>query len=537
MTVPTSQPVLSLPVILVGMPGSGKSHVGTTLARRLGVPHVDTDSLIVEAAGGAQISEIFAQEGEASFRERERQAVERALAMRAVVSLGGGAVITPAVREMLKGHSVVHLDVDHEELLRRTGRRTHRPLLLPDPDAALRRLRRERAGFYEEVEALRVHSDARPVDHVIEEIMEHLPQMPDVIPVEGPRPYTVLVGHGLCPTAVAEAVPTEATRALLVHPASVAGPARLIAQSLEAQGVAVRTFVHPDGEAGKTLDVAAAGWQAASEARLSRADVVIGLGGGATTDLAGFIAAMWLRGIAVIQAPTSLLGMVDAAVGGKTGINTAFGKNLVGAFHAPLRVVEDLDLLGTLPPEELRAGLGEVVKCGFIDDARILELVEGDPRAALAPESPVLRELLTRSVTLKARVVSDDPVEQGLREILNYGHTLAHAIERCEDYTWRHGEAVAVGCVFAAELALDLGLLRAQDVDAHRRAFGAVGLPTSYSGAPLSDLVDAMFSDKKVRADRLRFVLLDGLQRPVVRAVDTDALRGPAERIGIHVDR
>lgn len=227
--------------------------------------------------------------------------------------------------------------------------------------------------------------------------------------------------------------------------------------------------------------------------------------------------------------------MVDAAVGGKTGINTDVGKNLVGSFHTPVRVVEDLDLLGTLPAQDLRAGLGEVVKCGFIADPVILDLVAADPEACLDPGSHVLRELVIRSVSVKARVVGEDLEEAGLREVLNYGHTLAHAIERCEDYHWRHGDAVAVGCVFAAELAHALGLLDADAVRTHREILASVGLPTAYDGAPLGDLVEVMLSDKKVRSGRLRFVLLDGLQHPVVRVVDPADLEGPAREVGIRV--
>jgi len=524
---------LTLPIILVGLPGSGKSKVGRSLARRLGVAHVDTDDLI-EREAGRPVAQIFVDEGEPGFRTREVRAVERALTMDGVVSVGGGAVATPAVRDLLAGRSVVLLDAPHEELLRRTRGRTHRPLLREDPDTALRRLRAERQQWYDQVAVVRVASDARPAARVAEEILTHLDT---VIEVGGARPCPVIIGHDLGADAVLDGIRPDATRVLLVHPASVQGVADRLAAAATAHGLEVATLVHPDAEAGKTLDVAAAGWEEAGAAHLGRTDVILGLGGGATTDLAGFLAATWLRGVDVVQVPTTLLGMVDAAVGGKTGINTAAGKNLVGAFHPPTRVVEDLDALATLPPADLRAGLGEVIKCGFIADPTILQVVRGNPAACRDPASPQLRELVERSVAVKARVVGEDLTESGLREILNYGHTLAHAIERCEGYTWRHGEAVAVGCVFAAEIARDRGLLTDRDVDRHREAFDAVGLPVSYAGgAPLSDLVDAMSADKKARGGHLRFVLLDGLQHPVVQPVDPDDLRGPAERIGIHVD-
>lgn len=526
---------LTLPLVLVGMPGSGKSKVGRGLARRLGVAHVDTDDLVVEAAG-RPITEIFADEGEAAFRELEARAVGRALGMRAVVSLGGGAVTTPRVRELLDGHSVVLLDVPHAELLRRTARRTHRPLLADDPDASLRRLAAERGPLYERVATVTVSSDSRPVSRVIEEVLSMMERAEGVVPVAGAHPYEVVIGRDLGAGPALRALREDTTRALVIHPASVAGRATALARALRESGVETILLEHADAEAGKTLSVAASGWAAAGEAHLGRHDAVIGVGGGATTDLAGFVAATWLRGIDVVQVPTTLLGMVDAAVGGKTGINTDAGKNLVGSFHTPIRVVEDLDALATLPPADLRAGLGEVVKCGFIADPAILDLVVGDPAAAQDPTGDALRELVTRSVTVKARVVGEDLEESGLREILNYGHTLAHAIERSEDYTWRHGDAVAVGCVFAAELAHHLGLLTSAEVAAHREAFSSVGLPTTYDGAPLSELVRVMLSDKKVRAGRLRFVLLDGLQNPVVRVVDPVDLEAPAREVGIRVD-
>ena len=209
----------------------------------------------------------------------------------------------------------------------------------------------------------------------------------------------------------------------------------------------------PDGEDAKTVPVAAFCWDVLGQIGMTRSDVVVGLGGGSTTDLAGWVAAGWLRGVRVIQVPTTLAGMVDAAVGGKTGVNTERGKNLVGAFHPPAGVLCDLATLATLPVHDYVAGLAEVVKCGFIADPVILDLIEADPVAAARPGNPVERELVERSVAVKAEVVSEDLTEQGRREILNYGHTLGHAIERAERYRWRHGAAVSIGLVYAAELS------------------------------------------------------------------------------------
>jgi 3-dehydroquinate synthase len=281
----------------------------------------------------------------------------------------------------------------------------------------------------------------------------------------------------------------------------------------------------PDGEEAKTAAVAADCWEALGRAGFTRSDAVVTLGGGATTDLGGFVAATWLRGVRVVHVPTSLLAMVDAAVGGKTGINTRAGKNLVGAFHEPAGVLCDLALLETLPPTELVAGLAEVVKCGFIADPAILRLVETNDPAALTPASPVLRELVERAIQVKVDVVVADLKETGGngspdghpgREVLNYGHTMAHAIERASDYSVRHGEAVAIGSVYVAELARLAGILDDATAERHRTAFERVGLPTRWYGASYDDLRAAMAVDKKARGSTLRFVVLSGVGAPQV---------------------
>ncbi|MGH3800626.1 MAG: 3-dehydroquinate synthase, partial [Pseudonocardiaceae bacterium] len=247
---------------------------------------------------------------------------------------------------------------------------------------------------------------------------------------------------------------------------------------------------------------------------LDRTGTVVGLGGGAITDLAGFVAANWLRGVRVVQVPTTLLAMVDAAVGGKTGINTDAGKNLVGAFHEPAAVLVDLAYLQTLPRAELVAGMAEVVKTGFISDPVILERIEADPAAALDPSGPVLEELVARSIRVKADVVAADLRESHLREVLNYGHTLGHALERREGYRWRHGAAVSVGMVFAAELARLAGRLDDATAQRHRRLLSSIGLPTSYDADALPELLEGMRNDKKTRSGVLRFVVLDDLAKP-----------------------
>ncbi len=347
-----------------------------------------------------------------------------------------------------------------------------------------------------------------------------------VIRVAGPSPYDVVVGHHLTdrlPTLIG----ADVQRVAVVRPASLADRARPLVAALS-QTYDVVELPLPDGEAAKTAAVAASCWEALGEAGFTRSDAVVTFGGGATTDVGGFVAATWLRGVRVVHVPTTLLAMVDAAVGGKTGINTGSGKNLVGSFHEPAGVLCDLATLESLPPAELVAGLGEVVKCGFIADPAILDLVESHDASELGAGSAALRELVERAITVKADVVAGDLKETGGaaghpgREVLNYGHTMAHAIERTEDYRIRHGEAVAIGCVYVAELAARAGHLTPEVVARHHTAFAHVGLPTTYSAAPFEVLHAAMKVDKKARGSQLRFVVLDDLARPVV-------LAGPSE--------
>ncbi|MGY2063965.1 3-dehydroquinate synthase [Blastococcus sp. SYSU DS0619] len=328
------------------------------------------------------------------------------------------------------------------------------------------------------------------------------------VPVAGERPYEVRIGPGA--QAELGLVLAGTPKVAVVHAPPLAAAAGAAVETLQTAGVAAEAVVVPDGEAAKTARVAAEVWEEFGRLGLTRADAVVGVGGGAVTDLAGFLAATWTRGVRVVQVPTSLLGMVDAAVGGKTGINTAAGKNLVGAFHPPAAVLADTDLLAGLPDVEFRSGLAEVVKCGFIADARILELLDADPSGRRDTA-----ELIERAVRVKAAAVGEDLLDTGVREFLNYGHTLAHAIERVEDFGWRHGEAVAVGLVFAAELAGQAGLLTSAEVARHRDLVAAMGLPTRYAG-DWAQLQQVMRVDKKARGASLRFVVLDGLGAPTI---------------------
>ncbi len=324
----------------------------------------------------------------------------------------------------------------------------------------------------------------------------------------GAAPYEVLIGPGARDGLVAALRGTA--RAAVVHAEPLRAIAGAAVADLRAAGIAADPVVVPDGEGAKTAEVAARAWEEFGRLGLTRSDAVVGIGGGAVTDLAGFLAATWTRGVRIVQVPTSLLGMVDAAVGGKTGINTAAGKNLVGAFHPPAAVLADTDVLVGLPEAEFRSGLAEVVKCGFIADGTILDLLDADPTGRRDTE-----DLVARSVQVKADAVAEDLYDTGRREHLNYGHTLGHAIERIEDFGWRHGEAVSVGLVFAAELAGQAGLLTRDEVDRHRDLITAMGLPTRYAG-DWARLQAVMRVDKKARGASLRFVVLDGLGNPTI---------------------
>ncbi|WP_374021814.1 3-dehydroquinate synthase [Mycobacterium sp. HNNTM2301] len=335
---------------------------------------------------------------------------------------------------------------------------------------------------------------------------------PVTVEVAVDPPYPVVIGTDLGDQLVE--LLCDRHRVAVVHQPVLAHTAEAIRSRLADKGVDAHRIEIPDAEAGKDLPVVGFLWEVFGRIGIDRKDAVVSLGGGAATDVAGFAAATWLRGVDVVHIPTTLLGMVDAAVGGKTGINTDAGKNLVGAFHQPRAVLVDLATLETLPHNELVAGMAEVVKAGFIADPVILDIIEADPQAAVDPAGDVLPELVRRSIAVKAKVVAADEKESELREILNYGHTLAHAIERRERYEWRHGAAVSVGLVFAAELARLAGRLDDATARRHRTVLSALGLPVAYDADALPQLLEYMAQDKKSRAGVLRFVVLDGLAKP-----------------------
>jgi len=335
---------------------------------------------------------------------------------------------------------------------------------------------------------------------------------PVTVEVKTDPPYPVIIGTGLM--GELGGLLEDRHKVAILHQPVLAQTAEAIRDHLAGKGVDAHRIEIPDAEAGKELPVVGFIWEVLGRIGVGRKDAVVSLGGGAATDVAGFAAATWLRGIEIVHVPTTLLGMVDAAVGGKTGINTEAGKNLVGAFHQPAAVLVDLATLETLPRNEIVAGMAEIVKAGFIADPVILDLIEADPEASLDPTGEVLPDLIRRAVVVKAEVVAADEKESQLREILNYGHTLAHAIERRERYQWRHGAAVSVGLVFAAELGRLAGRLDDGTADRHRAILGSLGLPVSYDADALPQLIESMAGDKKNRSGVLRFVVLDGLAKP-----------------------
>ncbi|MFJ9639509.1 3-dehydroquinate synthase [Streptomyces sp. NPDC101178] len=522
-------------VVLVGPMGVGKSTVGELLAARLGTTYRDTDADVV-AEAGKPIAEIFYDEGEDHFRALERQAVEAAVAGHAgVLSLGGGAVLDEATRELLVGRPVVYLSMDVDEAVRRVGLNTARPLLAVNPRRQWRELMDARRHLYEEVARTVVATDENTPEEVAQAIIDALElpegqaapgventgmtqQGPTRIQVAGSAgsdPYEVLVGHQLL-GELPQLIGDRAKRVAVLHPEALAETGEAVRQDLADQGYEAIAIQLPNAEEAKTVEVAAYCWKALGQTGFTRTDVIVGIGGGATTDVAGFVAASWLRGVRWIAVPTTVLGMVDAAVGGKTGINTAEGKNLVGAFHPPAGVLCDLAALESLPVNDYVSGMAEIIKAGFIADPVILDLIEADPEAARTPAGPHTAELIERSIRVKAEVVSSDLKESGLREILNYGHTLGHAIEKNERYKWRHGAAVSIGMVFAAELGRLAGRLDDATADRHRTVLESVGLPLTYRGDQWPKLLENMKVDKKSRGDLLRFIVLDALGKPTV---------------------
>jgi shikimate kinase / 3-dehydroquinate synthase len=497
-------------IVLVGFMGAGKTTVGRILAGDLGGAFVDTDDVIAQQAG-MSVRAIFDAWGESGFRQFERSVVAEALAgPDGVIGLGGGALTDDGTRRALEEREeliVVHLDVSFDEAMRRVGGDEGRPMLTAgDP----RLLYESRRALYEEAATFTVPTDGMRPDAVARAIAAHIGETaaPLVrgVPVSAPGgSYEVVVGAGLLGD-LARFIPEieRAEKAFVITHPELRHLADPIVAGLE---MPVEVIDIPAGEASKSLETAHEVYARLAGGAAHRSDLVLGVGGGVVTDIAGFVASTFNRGMRVVHVPTSLLAQVDAAVGGKTGVNLAEGKNLVGTFHQPVAVVCDTRTLRTLPEAELRSGMAEVVKYGLIADPDLLELVTDKAADLFARDERLLLEIVARSVAIKAAIVSEDEREGGRRAVLNYGHTFAHAIEQTSGFEgFRHGEAVAVGMMAAAWLARLLDRLDEEGVAAHRRALEAIELPTT-ALLDLDRLEQAWKRDKKY--DRgVRFVLL-----------------------------
>lgn len=530
-------------IFLVGLSGSGKSTVAALIARRLGWDTADTDAMI-EHAAGQSIPEIFRDEGEASFRERERAALQSLAGLdHLVVATGGGAILTPESRRAVASGFVVWLAVSPAGAASRLHATAHgRPLLEGGAEERLTALLDARARYYEladvavDVDGLKPDEVAARVVSLWEQANldgDYLPARLEPATAAGDEAReltdvaaTVSTPGGNYPVVVAEGALARLGsvcrsvgldgRAFIVTDGAV-GPrfAADAASALSSAGYEARAITVPAGEAYKTLATVQLVYDRLIDARAERSDFVVCVGGGVITDLGGFAAATYLRGVDFVHVPTSLLAMVDAAIGGKTGVDHPRAKNMIGAFAQPRAVVIDPLLLQTLPQRELRAGWAEVIKHALILDSALVDDLE---RAASRTESMMSSDLITRSVAIKAAVVSEDEREAGRRTLLNYGHTIGHAIEAVTGYSaWLHGEAVAVGMHAAGIISREMGLLAPADLDRQQALIDAFGLPCSAPGLPVDAILDATLLDKKVRGGSVRWVLLEGIGHAVVR--------------------
>ncbi len=518
-------------IVLVGLMGAGKTTIGRRLAARLGLPFRDADGEIEQAAGRS-IAEMFALWGEAEFREGERRVIARLLSSGPIVlATGGGAFMDPRTRGAIRAQALsVWLRCPLATLVRRVGGRSHRPLLADgDPRQVLEALMRTRHPVYAEADIV-IDCDDDSTDHTTRRVLAALAahRPPHRVRVPLGRGYDIAIGAGLIARAGALLAPLlPQKRAMIVTDETVAAlhlPALL--DGLREVGIEAGVVAMPPGEASKSLD----GFDRVTSSLLrdgvERRSTVIALGGGVVGDLAGFAAASVLRGLPFVQVPTTLLAQVDSSVGGKTGINTPFGKNLIGAFHQPLAVLADTAALATLPPRELRAGYAEILKAGLIGDAALFDWCLAHGAAMLSGDAALQAEAVARACAFKAAVVVADEREETPedgRALLNLGHTFAHALEAELRYDGRllHGEAVAIGLGLALRLSQRLGCAADDDAGTVIAHLEAIGLPARIaalsraSGAVFSaaSLLSHMRRDKKIRDGRLGFVLSRGIGR------------------------
>ena len=526
-------------IILTGFSGTGKTAVGRRVARTLGWRFVDADEWIVERAG-VPIERLFADEGEQGFRARERQAIaELCHEPKVVLSTGGGAILGEENRQaMLEAGLVVCLDARPETVYARLSGAVDgegaeamvRPLLGgegQDPLERIEALKRERQWAYA-LAHWTVPTDALSVEQAAQEVVRAWRRMSTVLQSRGDpqvaavvttesASYPIIVGWDILADQLGQRLLATGFggRAYVICDSNVQAYGRLAQRSLHEAGVEVHLFTFPAGEASKSMGIAQTvyGWLA--ERRAERQDAIVAVGGGVTGDLAGFVAAIYLRGMALVQVPTSLVGMVDASIGGKVAVDLSEAKNLVGAFHHPRLVLADVAALGTLPERALREGWAEALKHGLALDAGLVETYEAGAEDLLALEPEAATEVVGRNVAIKARVVTEDERETtGLRMLLNYGHTIGHALEAASGYgRYLHGEAVAIGMTGAAMLGHRVGVTPHGVVERQRSLLQRFGLPDRFEEVPLASVLDAMTLDKKHSAGELRWVLLEDVGR------------------------
>jgi shikimate kinase / 3-dehydroquinate synthase len=543
--VPPPEALAGRSIVLVGLMGAGKTSIGRRLAARLGLPFRDADAEI-ELAAGCTIPELFSRYGEGDFRAGERRVIRRLLSGDPLVlAFGGGAFMDPDTRAAVREESVsVWLRCPLQTLLRRVAGRDNRPLLADgDPAEVLQRLIDVRYPVYAEADVIVDCMDESP-DATTSRVMNALLdwRAPRRLSVVLPSTsYDLVIGDGLLERAGALLAPRmEQKRAVVVTDDAVARlhlPA--LQRGLAATGVAASQIVVPQGEGSKSLSSWESVLDQLLEARVERRTTVIALGGGVVGDLAGFAAATALRGLPFVQMPTTLLAQVDSSVGGKTAVNTAYGKNLVGAFYQPRMVLADTGTLATLPPRELRAGYAEIAKAGLIGDAAFFDWCEANGAAVVGGDRDALAEAILRACAFKAAVVGDDEREEKPndgRALLNLGHTFGHALEAEYGYGGGllHGEGVAVGLGLAFRLSARLGHCATADADRVVSHVAAMGMPAELRMLnrrfSTDRLIGHMGRDKKVRDGALQFVLARGVgkaftARDVPAEAVTDLLR------------
>jgi len=500
-------------VVLVGFMGSGKSTVGRMLAERTNRSFVDLDEDIA-ADAGRSISEIFADEGEAGFRQREARSLWTALKKDDIIVAAGGGAPLPEENwhRMREGNCVVSLMAEPAELARRLNGSKGRPLLEPDVPSAIASLLPNRIGRYASADLVVGTDGRKPVD-VAHDIESRLPRGGvHRITIDVPNAtHEVTIGSHL-PSLVAQTVKRMAPSlpvVILSDWVIMRNHLAPLTDALESLGITSTPVSVPSGEPAKELSALAEIYVALGTIGVDRQGCLIALGGGTVGDVAGFAAATWMRGIRYLQVPTTLLAMVDSSIGGKTAINMPAGKNLVGAVHQPAAIFADVDYLESLPVEEYRAALAEVIKAGMIADRPFVEWLAANVSGLLRREKDVVHEAIRRAIQIKADVVARDPFETGERAILNYGHTVGHALERAAGYgKFRHGEAVAWGMEVAARISVMSGHCRAEDVTLQRMLLERTGLLDSRPVIKPLELAVAMQHDKKSRAGKPRWVLL-----------------------------